>query len=287
MTSINDDNNEIIKIEQDPVVVSGYEQAMLEAVTGGEWKKYTRVTMAALSGIPWVGSVISAAATLSSENEQGGVNSLLFLWVKEHEIKLKELGTTLNDMFIKFESFGDRIQERIESEEYIALVRKTFKAWDRSDTQEKKQLFKKIITNAGGMDLCSDDLIRLFIDWIDRYHEAHFSVIKEIYHNEGITRGAIWDNINSSAKERPRDDSAEAGLFGYLIRELTMGGVIHQEKNINSSGQFIKSKRPPQKHVSTTMESHFEDTKPYVLTELGKEFVHYVLVDLAQQIEGK
>jgi hypothetical protein len=35
------------------------------------------------------------------------------------------------------------------------------------------------------------------------------------------------------------------------------------------------------------MESAFEDTKPYVLTELGKEFIHYVLNDVVQRVEGQ
>ena len=277
----------------EPVVVGEHEQAVMEAIMGGEWKKYTRVTMAALGSLSWVGtivglgSILSASATLSAENEQSNNNKLFFLWVKEHEIKLKELGRTLSEMYTRFESFGDRIKERIESEEYFALVRKTFRAWDRADTQEKKQLFKKIIINAGGTDLCSDDLVRLFIDWVDRYHEAHFAVIREVRDNSGITRGAIWDNINPTVTERPRDDSAQAGLFGYLIRELSMGGVIHLEQNTNSIGQAIKSKRTPSRLASNVKESHFENTKPYVLTELGKEFVHYVLDDLVQQIESK
>jgi hypothetical protein len=32
------------------------------------------------------------------------------------------------------------------------------------------------------------------------------------------------------------------------------------------------------------MESTFEDTKPYVLTELGKEFVHYTMNEVVTRI---
>jgi hypothetical protein len=32
------------------------------------------------------------------------------------------------------------------------------------------------------------------------------------------------------------------------------------------------------------MESTFEDTKPYVLTELGKEFVHYTMNEVVKRI---
>jgi hypothetical protein len=38
---------------------------------------------------------------------------------------------------------------------------------------------------------------------------------------------------------------------------------------------------------SRVMESSFEDTKPYVLTALGRQFVHYVMEDLAPQIGGE
>lgn len=81
------------------LIVGEREEAVLQAVTGGEWKKYGRVAMAALGVLPWVGSLLGAAATFSGENEQGETNKLMFLWVKEHEVKLKELGATLRFMF--------------------------------------------------------------------------------------------------------------------------------------------------------------------------------------------
>jgi hypothetical protein len=35
------------------------------------------------------------------------------------------------------------------------------------------------------------------------------------------------------------------------------------------------------------MESAFEDSKPYVLTELGKQFVHYTMSEVVGRIEGE
>ena len=46
-------------------------------------------------------------------------------------------------------------------------------------------------------------------------------------------------------------------------------------------------KRPQRRapgHATTTMESTFEDSKPYVLTELGKEFVHYTMNEVVKRI---
>jgi hypothetical protein len=178
------------------------------------------------------------------------------------------------------------VQERIESPEYLALVKKSFRGWDEADTEEKRNMFKKLITNAGAITLCPDDLIRLFLNWIDQYHEAHFMVIKEIYRNPGITRARIWDSIHG---QRPRDDSAEADLFKYLIRDLSTGDVIRQERETDGHGQFIKKESRGQARESSSrvMESAFEQTKPYVLTKLGQQFVHYVMEDVVPQIGGQ
>jgi hypothetical protein len=144
-------------------------------------------------------------------------------------------------------------------------------------------MLKKLITNAAAIKLCSDDLVRLFILWIDQYHEAHFSVIKEIYRDPGTTRGEIWDKVRGP---RPREDSSEADLFKLLIRDLSTGGVIRQERETDPLGRFRRKPRAGQSRASASgvMESAFEETKPYVLTELGKQFVHYVMEDVVPQL---
>lgn len=162
------------------------------------------------------------------------------------------------------------------------MVRKVFRIWDQTDTEEKRKYVKNIVTNSAGTRMCSDDVIRLFIDWLDSYHEAHFAVIREIYKSPGVTRYEIWDAING---ELPREDSAEADLYRMLIRDLSMGGVIRQERATNQYGQFMKKRAPKRKgSPSTTMESAFEETKPYVLTELGEQFVHYTMNEVVKRI---
>lgn len=124
--------------------------------------------------------------------------------------------------------------------------------------------------------------MRLFIAWIDQYHETHFLVIKEIYRQPGSTRAQIWDRIRGA---RPREDSADADLFRYLIRDLSTGGVIRQDRETDGLGNFYKKERAPSREGSSrVMESAFEGTKPYVLTALGKQFVHYVMEDVVPQI---
>lgn len=257
------------------------QDALVQKLGSGKYKKYARFVVAALSAIPWIGSIIGAAASLSAERDQEGINELHRLWLEEHQTKVSELGATFGEIFARLDGFGEEVQDRIESPEYLALVKTCFRSWDEADTQDKKQMLKNLITNAGAIKLCPDDLIRLFMNWINQYHEAHFAVIKEIYRHPGVTRGLIWDHIHG---HRPRDNSAEADLFRYLIRELSTGGVIRQARETDSLGRFYRKERSSSRGYSDVMESSFEDTKPYVLTELGKQFVHYVMEDVVPQL---
>lgn len=264
--------------------------ALIEELSKGKNKKYVRFVMAALGSVPWVGSYLSilgAIAGLSGEADQDKVNGLLKLWLEEHQPKLEELKHTLNDIMDRLDGLGEETQQRIESPEYLALVRRSFRSWDEADTAEKREYIKRLLTNAGATKLCPDDLIRIFISWIDNYHESHFAVIKQISQNSsGITRASIWDNMNDGV--RVREDSAEAGLFRYLIRELNMGGVIEIAKQRDAYGRPLKATptRTPRGMASKVVESTYEDTKPWVLTELGRQFVHYVLSDVVKRVEA-
>lgn len=245
-----------------------------------------KVILAALGSIPWVGAFFSTMATLKTEEGTMKTDNLQTKWLQEHENKLRELIITLSEIDNRFKSIGDEIEERINSEDYLKLVRKSFKVWDDVDTQEKRRYIANLLSNSAGTRLCSDDVVRLFIDWIRQYHELHFAVIRIIYVNPGFTRYDIWAEIYG--EELPRDDSAEADLFRYVIRELSMGGVIRQARSTTEDGRFLKNrttKNIKQKN-SQTMESAFEGTKQYVLTGLGKQFVHYTMNELVQRIEA-
>jgi hypothetical protein len=255
--------------------------AKIDSRTSG---RYARFILAVLGSIPWVGSLLSATAALQAEIEQDQLNEMQELWLQEHQAKLAELGGTIGSILSRFEDFGEEIQDRIQSEPYLALVRKAARSWDQADTKEKKDLLRKLLLNAGGTKLCSDDLVRLFIAWIDSYHESHFAVIREIYRNPRTTRGVIWKQIHGAAV---REDSAEADLFKLLIRDLSTGGVIRQERATTDDGQYVRQAHSgPRGRAAPVLESAFENTKPYVLTELGQQFVHYTMDDLVPRVAG-
>jgi hypothetical protein len=164
------------------------------------------------------------------------------------------------------------------------LVRKAFRVWDKADTQEKRRMLGDVVINAGSTRACPDDVIRLFIDWTELYNEVHFAVIREIFNNPGSTRFEVWSAIYG---ELPREDSEEADLFKFLIRDLSTGGVIRQERDVNSLGQFVRKKPIKRRGTLSTLESAFEDSKPYALTQLGRKFVHYTMNEAVTRISGE
>lgn len=246
----------------------------------GKKTRKGRFVVSALSSIPWIGGVIAASSALHAEKEQRKINDLQRIWLEEHQRKIEELYYTIYQIHEHLDSSGEDVHTRMESEEYLALVRKGFKEWDNAETFEKKEYIRKLLTNACATNLTTDDLIQLFIEWIRTYHDTHFLVIKEIYKNRGITRGQIWDKLNGTL---PAENSLEADLYKRLIRDLSMGGIIRQHRETDYYGNFIKKSTRSSK--SSTLKSAFDNIEPYELTELGEKFVHYTMEEVVTKID--
>jgi hypothetical protein len=257
----------------------------LEArLNGSNYAKYSRFVVAALSCLPWVGSILSASASLNAEHGQDGANQLVCQWLLEHRKRIKELEITLQRIIVRVEELGEDAQSRLNDDQYLSLVRQGFQVWDTATTENKKDFVRRTLTNAASTTLCSDDLVRLFLQWIDHYDEIHFKVIRVLFQNRGATRGRIWEEIGNADV---REDAAEADLFKLLIHDLSTGHVLRQIRDKNAQGQFLKKSRRGRRMVSSsTMESAFEDTKPYELTEMGSQFATYVLKEVVPRISS-
>src|SRR5438094_484172 len=86
--------------------------------------------MAVLGSIPWVGGFQRAAADYKAEEGALRKDSLQTKWLEEHHAKLLALKETLVEIQRRFEALGSVIDERIQSQEYLGIVRKAFRAWD-------------------------------------------------------------------------------------------------------------------------------------------------------------
>jgi hypothetical protein len=244
--------------------------------------------MQIISGlVPFAGGLFSAAAGAWSEKEQQRVNEFLKHWLKMLEDEMKEKQQTIIEIMARLDMHDEKTASRIESKEYQSLIKKTFREWAGAESEEKRTYIRNILSNAAATDITSDDVLRLFIDWIKNYSELHFHVIGAIYNSNGITRGAIWRKIGKSAI---REDSADADLYKLLFRDLSTGGIVRQYRQTTYDGRFLKevpSKKPKGYTGSREMTSAFDENDTYVLTELGQQFVHYAMTDLPPKLEYK
>lgn len=271
--------SEIVSLDQS--LEDKIKEDLLRIVESKRERIYSKLMGAALGSVPWVGGFLSASKEFLDEESQIRTNQLYMQWFTEHKQKMAMLGETLISVVKRLDEMGEDVEERIQSEEYLQLVRKSFRTWDNADTHEKRELIRKLMTNAAAQKLIPDDLIRMFIEWINHYHEAHFSVIKIIYQSHGPTRHDIWRKLDG---RDVRENSLEADLFKMLIRDLSMSNVIRQKREMDYDGHFYKKASPKSKTPSKLMESAFESSKSYELTELGKHFVHYTMTDVVSKI---
>jgi hypothetical protein len=256
--------------------------ALAKMLDGPNYKKYGRFVFAALGSVPWIGGLLGASAALHAENEQGQVNELLRRWLEEHRQRISQLGDTLSEMAERLEQLGNEVEHRLQDENYLSLVRQGFRVWDQASAGSKRDYVRRTLTNAASTKLCSDDVVRIFLSWIERYDEAHFRVIRALFRNRGATRGLIWDEISGADV---REDSAEADLFKMLIFDLSTGHVVRQIRVKTEDGDFLVKRRTrPAGIRKTTVESAFEDSKPYELTSIGEQFVTYALNEALPRI---
>jgi hypothetical protein len=253
-------------------------EELVQASPGAAALKFALQTASGV--VPVLGGALSAATSAWSEKEQARFNNLAMIWFQRLEGDLRAMGTTMAEVMNRLDLEDERVKARVESPEYQALVNKALRNWDSKQSEEKRVLIRNLLSNAAGENITSDDVIAMFINWIEDYNETNFKVIKAIYKDEGLTKAAIWEEIHG---ERVRDDSAEADLFKYIMNQLSQGYVVRIQRQSDSEGRWIRAKTA-KRSSGDTLKSPFDDKDPMVLTDLGRQFVHYALEEVVVKL---
>ena len=160
--------------------------------------KVTKGALQVVGGaIPVAGGIFSAIAGAWSEKEQERVNKFFGYWIKMLEDEIREKEHTMIEILARLDLQDEKINKRVNSKQYQSLVKKTFREWSGAESEEKRQYIRNILSNAAATDLSSDDVIRLFIDWINEYSELHFQVIGAIYNSHGVGVGKTGSLVAS------------------------------------------------------------------------------------------
>jgi hypothetical protein len=255
--------------------INDIQEQMTHALTRGYGPKVARFVLALLGGAPYVGGAFGGAAGAWSQAEQDHFNKVAASWLKLQEDEIREIGVTIAEILSRLDLNDAETQKRIESPEYLSLIKKCFRDWSAAESEEKRVYVRNLLTTAATSRICTDDVVRMFIQWIENYSELHFKVVRWIYSHRGCTRMDMWIGIYG---ERVREDSAEADMFKLLIRDLSTGSVIRQHREKDYHGNWIKKTRPARRGIqSQTLKSAFDDEEEYELTELGTQFVRYTV----------
>lgn len=252
--------------------------------------KIARFMLNSVSGlIPGLGGIFSAISGVWSEKEQELVNTFTSLQLEMMQDTQKEQLKTLIEIIQRLDFQDEQITNRIHSPEYQSLLKKAFRNWGAVESEEKRVYIRNILSNSASFahnEITSDDVIRLFLEWINKYSDLHFKIIKMFYKHPNSTRYTIWEKLN---KPIPREDSAEADLYKMVIYDLSTGHIIRQYRTRDYHGNFIKqgAKKSPLGYSSKYMKSAFDDDKHYELTDLGSQFIHYAIQDLPIKLEYK
>jgi hypothetical protein len=244
-----------------------------------------RFALNAISGaIPLLGGVLSAGASAWSEREQARVNEFLHHMAEMLAAEMREKERTILEITARIDMQDEKISERVKSSEYQGLLRKAFRDWAGTESEQKRIFIRNILTNAAGSTLASDDVVKLFLEWIKNYSELHFAVIGAIYNSAGITRGGMWRKLG---RQSVREDSSDADLFKLIIRDLSTGGIARQHRETDYNGQFLAKRKaaPAPKGSVKPIRSAFDEEEEYELTALGDQFIHYAMTDLPLKLE--
>jgi hypothetical protein len=149
----------------------------------------------AAGAIPFAGGLLAAAAGAWSERDQKRVNDFLHHWTQMLAAEMKEKQQTILEITARLDMHDEEIAKRVESTQYQALLRKAFRDWAGTESEEKRIYVRNILTNAAASDIASFDVVKLFLEWIRDYSEYHFAVVTAIYNSAGITRGGVWRKL--------------------------------------------------------------------------------------------
>lgn len=280
-----------------------FNKELEESFKSGKAPGIIRLTLAYLSGVApvagtvmggevggavgsYAGGAISGATAAWSERDQQRINDIMHGWLKLQEDEIKEIGKTIFEIMGRLDLQDEEVAKRLESPEYLRLLKKCFRDWSAAESEDKRVLIRNLLINAAGTQITTDDVVNQFINWIDVYSEAHFKVIRAVYNHAGITRFGLWQATHDSAPA-PREDSPEADLFKLLIQDLSTGHIIRQHREVDYYGNFVRpstSNRGRRSSGSNTYTSAFEDGKQYELTGIGEHFVHYTMSEAVQKI---
>ncbi len=248
------------------------------AVRSDNGSKITRFSLALVSGmVPFFGGALEGIANTWSEIENERFRNVVQQWLEVQDAEILKLTDTIEEIMSRLDLENPIILARVQSGAYLHFLKKSIHQIQHNHQEEKRKMARHLLINAAQHRFCTDELVNLFIDWIDRYNLGHFAVLAEIHHAKKITRQKIWHNLNGP---KVSENSHEADLFKLVLHDLSLGQLIRQHRTVDAKGNFIveskKKKKIRANESAKRLKSAFDNEKTYELTALGEKFTVYI-----------
>ena len=229
--------------ELDKVINSGRGPIWLRAVVNFT---ATAITSAMGGSIAFLvgtgGGFIAAGMSIQNDQSQMETNQLHAACIKEVADTTAELKTTIAQILDSIKASDEEFAAKVEDPNYVALVRKAFTGWSRGQTQEKREIIRRLLSRAADMPNPDYSMFSLFFDWVSRYNELHFLLIRSLKEQGKATKFQIWKGMGGL---RVRDDSADAAWS--WSKQLGSTASLHRtyiEKHITPLSESPFLQRP-------------------------------------------
>lgn len=115
------------------------------------------------------------------EQEEAIATEFLRNWISMIQDEIKEKEKTIIEIMSRVDMHDKAIQERITSDGFQSLLKKSFREWPAAESEEKRVLLRNLLSNAAASQVSSDGVVRLFLDWLNTYSPFHFEFMATVY----------------------------------------------------------------------------------------------------------
>jgi len=152
--------------------------AILEGDPSDTAKKVLRAGMDVAGGaVPIIGGIFSAAASAWEGRNQDRANAFFKHWLQMLFEEMREKERTIVEIMARLDMQDKKVTDRMESPEYQSILKKAFREWSGVESEDKRTFVRNILANAAASQIVSDDVVKLFLEWLGKFSELHFKVI--------------------------------------------------------------------------------------------------------------
>lgn len=217
-----------------------------------------------------------------------GIGSLLITFFDSYIVapSMERIRNFLKILIQELEELKSKIElVDYESPAFQTIVIRAYQIAARTHQEQKLEALRNIVLNSSIPRTLEDDMVEMFLVWVDNFTELHISTLKHLHYLDRYAPGQL-DTYFPMLEEKKSiynkflKDLADEGLIilreGYFTREDDPN-ISLQSKPIRRSEKDIKMKISRyQEDIDTLLQNSRSSSQASRTTELGKKFIKFI-----------